>query len=617
MRISTLIAGALLGTSYLGTVAASQPATPTPEQLARATELAQNALIVDTHIDVPIRLHEGWVDVSGSATDGEFDYPRAVQGGLNIPFMSIYTPAELAAEGENYQLANQLIDSMEALVARAPEKFVIVRSADEARAAKAAGKIGIALGMENGSPVKAKLENVQFFYDRGVRYITLAHGKSNHIADSSYDQNRQWNGLSPFGREVLAEMNRLGIIVDISHVSDEAFFQAIELSKAPVFASHSSARHFTPGFERNMSDEMIVKLAEHGGVIQVNYASSFLTREANEWQVAMAAARTAWLEETGNAADSEAAKEWAKAYRQEKPFPYATISDVADHIDHIVKLTSHENVGIGSDFDGVGDSLPVGLKDVSTYPALIAELMARGYTDEQLVAILGGNTLRVWQQVEDYARQQQAAPARPVGMANPAALYCQYLGGKDVTQTADDGGQSALCQLPGGQACDQWSLYRGGCSLDAEISQPFEYCQAAGNTPVLPVPAVDARPLLPSSLLPAMRKQGLVSADAPAEVQGAARWRCMDNRVYVCPLGANLPCEEFANLGKEPTPALQEFCAGNPDSDFIPAYVTGRATVYDWSCQAGKAIVGEQRFHADAQGYLAEFWHVLEAGQDQ
>jgi membrane dipeptidase len=616
MRISTLIAGASLGIFCLSAAAASPlaAAEPTPEQLARATELAQSAIIIDTHIDVPIRLHEGWVDVSGSATDGEFDYPRAVRGGLNVPFMSIYTPAELGGEGENYQLANQLIDSMEALVARAPEKFVIVRSPGEARAAKADGKIGIALGMENGSPVKAKLQNVQFFYDRGVRYITLAHGLSNHISDSSYDKNRQWNGLSPFGREVVAEMNRLGIIVDISHVSDEAFFQAVELSKAPVFASHSSARYFTPGFERNMSDEMIVKLAEHGGVIQINYASSFLTKEANEWQVAMAEARTAWLEETGNTADSDAAKEWAKTYREERPLPYATISDVADHIDHVVKLTSYEHVGIGSDFDGVGDSLPVGLKDVSTYPALIAELMRRGYTDEQLVAILGGNTLRVWQQVEDYAHQQQAAPANSVGMANPAALYCQYLGGKAVSQTADDGGQSALCQLPDGQACEQWALYRGSCTLNAEISQPFEFCNAIGNTPVLPVPAVDARPLLPSSLLPAMQKQGLASADSPPEVQGAARWRCMDNRVYVCPLGANLPCEEPANLGQAPGQALQDFCTTNPDSEGIPAYVTGRATVYSWSCQDGKATPGEQRFHADAQGYLAEFWHRLDAG---
>lgn len=408
MRLSIFLASSLLGLTCLSACADNQPgsADPTPEQFKKAGELAQSALIIDTHIDVPIRLHEGWVDVTGPAADGEFDYPRAVQGGLNLPFMSIYTPAEMETEGGSYQLANQLIDSMEALVARAPDKFVIVLGPDEAEAAKAAGKIGIALGMENGSPIDSKLENLQFFYDRGIRYITLTHGLSNHISDSSYDKNRQWSGLSPFGREVVAEMNRLGIMVDISHVSDEAFFQVVELSEVPVIASHSSARHFTPGFERNMSDEMIQALAKQGGVIQINYASSFVTQEANEWQATFAAARTAWEEETGNKADSDAGKAWSKAYREESPYPYASVADVADHIDHVVKLTSIENVGIGSDFDGVGDSLPVGLKDVTTYPALIAELLRRGYTEQQLIALLGGNTLRVWSEVAAHAARQ-------------------------------------------------------------------------------------------------------------------------------------------------------------------------------------------------------------------
>jgi membrane dipeptidase len=180
----------------------------------------------------------------------------------------------------------------------------------------------------------------------------------------------------------------------------------VETSKVPVIASHSSVRHFTPGFERNMSDEMIRALAAQGGIIQINFGSSFLKAETNEWYKVMGAARTAWLEETGNSAEGEEAKTWAKAYWQENNFPRASIEDVADHIDHVVALTSFESVGIGSDFDGVGDSLPTGLDDVSTYPALIAELLRRGYSEEQLVAILGGNLLRVWVLVENYARQQ-------------------------------------------------------------------------------------------------------------------------------------------------------------------------------------------------------------------
>lgn len=407
MRLSTLLAGSLLGLICLSACADSPQPDISEELLARATALAQSALIADTHIDVPYRLNEKWSDVSQATTDGEFDYPRARQGGLNLPFMSIYTPAELEATGGSFQLVNQLIDGVEALVGRAPEKFVVVRSPAEARDARQAERIGLALGMENGTPIESKLGNLQFFYDRGIRYITLAHSLSNHISDSSYDTHRQWNGLSPFGREVVAEMNRLGIMVDISHVSDEAFFQVVELSKVPVIASHSSARHFTPGFERNMSDEMIQALAEKGGVIQINFGSSFLTQEANEWQVKFAAVRTAWLEQTGNTVDNEATIAWSKTYREENPYPFASTADVADHIDHVVKLTSYEHVGIGSDYDGVGDSLPVGLKDVSTYPALIAELLQRGYSEEQLVAILGGNLMRVWAQVEQYAASRQ------------------------------------------------------------------------------------------------------------------------------------------------------------------------------------------------------------------
>jgi membrane dipeptidase len=613
MQFSKSFKGGLLGLVCVSAIVASAvwAAEPTAEQLAKAQALAQSALIVDTHIDVPIRLNEGWEDVSRATLNGDFDYPRAMQGGLNIPFMSIYTPSSTEAEGSAFQLANELIDYMEALVGRAPDKFVIVRSPADARAAKAGGKIGIALGMENGSPVKARLENVKFFYDRGVRYITLAHSMSNHISDSSYDKNRQWNGLSPFGREAVVEMNRLGIMVDVSHVSDEAFYDTLGVTQAPVIASHSSARHFTPGFERNMSDEMIVALAKQGGVIMINYGSSFLTAEANAWQTKMSEQRTAWMEETGNTADSPAAEEWGKDYREELPYPFASLSDVADHIDHVVKLVGHEYVGLGSDYDGVGDSLPTGLKDVTSYPDLIAELLLRGYSEEQITAILGGNLMRVWQQVEDFARASASMPN--VGMANPAALYCQHVGGKLVKGTDAAAGVINLCQLPDGQACEQWALYRGQCRLDAEVANPFEFCVAIGNSLILPPRGDQRGSLIPAGLREPMRAQGLVRKHASAEEPIAALWRCMDKEVYVCPLGANLPCSEPANLSQAPSAAMAEFCAVNTDADGIPAYAAGRATVYNWSCVDGKAVVGEQRFHADAQGYLREFWHRLAA----
>ncbi len=376
------------------------------DHLAQAMAITQRALIADTHVDMPYRLHDGWADVTRSQPDRNFDYPRARQGGLDLPFMSIYTPAEMEEAGGGYELANTLIDNVEALVGRAPGKFAMAHSTQDVVKARAQGMIALALGMENGSPIEGDLQKLQHFYNRGIRYITLAHSLSNHISDSSYDENRQWNGLSPFGREVVAEMNRLGIMIDVSHVSDEAFFQVMELSKAPVLATHSSARHFTPGFERNMSDEMIKALAARDGIIMINFGSSFLTDKARQWYIAMGEARDAWLAESGADPEGPEVTEWMMAYAEKDPFPYADLSDAVDHFDHVIKLVGVEYVGIGSDYDGVGDSLPTGLKDVSTYPNLVAEFLDRGYSEPDIEAILGGNLMRVWRAVEAYAAEQ-------------------------------------------------------------------------------------------------------------------------------------------------------------------------------------------------------------------
>jgi len=373
---------------------------------ATAGMLARRAMIVDTHIDVPYRLFDDWEDVTKSTVDGDFDYVRARSGGLNIPFMSIYTPAEAEEEGTSYALANQLIDSVEALVGRAPGKFVIVKTTDDAKKAMAKGLIGLAMGMENGSPIEGKLENLAFFHDRGISYITLAHALSNHISDSSYDEERKWNGLSPFGKDVVAEMNREGIMVDISHVTDEAFYQVLAISKVPVIASHSSPRHFTPGWERNMSDEMIKALAKNGGVIQINFGSSFLTQEAWEWHETMDELRTLYLEANGLDEYGDEAEQFEKDYRIEHPFPYATLDDLLANFEHVINLVGVEHVGIGSDFDGVGDSLPEGMKDVSDYPALIEVLLKREYTADVIQGIMGGNLMRVWREVEEYAKAQ-------------------------------------------------------------------------------------------------------------------------------------------------------------------------------------------------------------------
>lgn len=386
------------------------PSAPDPDVTARATELALRYTTIDTHIDVPYRLYaNNDEDISRATDGGDFDYPRARAGGLDALFMSIYIPAEVDEQGEARRFANDLIDGVQNLAENDPGKFTLATCTTDILDAKARGLIAMPLGMENGGPLKGDLENLQYFHERGIRYITLAHSKSNHISDSSYDDNEQWEGLSPFGKRLIPAMNEQGVMVDVSHISDDAFWQVIELTAVPVIASHSSLRHFTPGFRRNMSDDMVEALGRNGGVIQINYGTGFLTAEARDYATAQAAAFDALRTQQPDLSDAEIA-DFAKRYRAENPYPYATVDDVLDHIDRAVRLAGIDHVGIGSDYDGVGDSLPVGLKDVSSYPTLVAGLLARGYEDAEVEKILGGNLLRVWQAVETYAAQAGQPP---------------------------------------------------------------------------------------------------------------------------------------------------------------------------------------------------------------
>ena len=359
------------------------------------------------HIDVPHRLHDSNEDISVATEGGDFDYPRAVKGGLDAPFMSIYIPAnlEFEAEGESYKLANELIDNVESIVANNPNKFALATSPAEVRENFKNGLISLPLGMENGSPIEGKLENVQYFYERGIRYITLAHSRSNHLSDSSYDEARPNEGLSDFGKDVVREMNRLGIMVDVSHLSDDAFYDVLEVSQTPVIASHSSARYYTPGFERNMDDDMIEDMAEKGGVIFINFGSTFISQDSIENNNAYKEAVKNYIESNNldPKKDAPSIESFRKSYRQKTPFLFADREDVLDHIDHVVNLVGVDYVGLGSDYDGVGDSLPTGLKDVSTYPNLIKGLLERGYSEQDIEKMLSGNLMRVWAQVENHA----------------------------------------------------------------------------------------------------------------------------------------------------------------------------------------------------------------------
>jgi membrane dipeptidase len=373
-----------------------------------AQRLAQDAVIVDTHIDAPSGLLDHWDDLGGPAPTKDFDWPRARQGGLDVGFMSIYTSPEEDAAGKAWQVANTQIDAVEALAGRHPDKFSIVRSPRDVDRLRKGDHVLLALGMENGAPIGDDLGQLQRFFDRGVRYITLAHSANNRLADSSYAIEKKWHGLSPFGKQVVAEMNRLGIMVDASHISDEAIRDVLAASKAPVIASHSSLRHFTPGFERNISDELAKAVAAKGGVIQLAFGTGFVNREA-------AASMQAYFEAADKLArDNEAATAagkptqstdaFEKAWQDSHPYPQIHIDAVLDEIDYGVKLVGIDHIGLGSDFDGVSGHLPVELRSVADYPNLVAGLQARGYADADIRKILGGNLLRVWRAVEDVAR---------------------------------------------------------------------------------------------------------------------------------------------------------------------------------------------------------------------
>lgn len=384
-------------------------AAPAVAADSAAQKLAQDAVIVDTHIDAPGVLRDNWADLGKASAKFEFDYPRARQGGLDVAFMSIYTSAKQDDDGSAWQVANEMIDSVEALAARNPDKFALLRSPKDVdklltSGLRQGGRVLLPLGMENGAPLGGDLSQVQFFFDRGVRYITLAHSAANRIADSSYGVERKWHGLSPFGKQVVAEMNRLGIMVDVSHISDESARETIALSRAPVIASHSAFRHFTPGFERNISDELAKAVAEKGGVVQIPFGIAFVNpKSAADTQAHFRAInelnkRNEALKAAGKPLESKDAFEdaWAKAH----PAPPTKIDAVLDQVDYAVKLIGADHVGIGSDFDGVSGELPDGLRTVADFPNLVEGLQARGHKDEDIRKILGGNLLRVWAAVE-------------------------------------------------------------------------------------------------------------------------------------------------------------------------------------------------------------------------
>jgi len=378
----------------------------------RAAKLHREAIVVDTHIDTPQRFLDEDFDLTPRDPKGHIDLPRMKEGGLDAGFMSIYVDMRRHQGLEATRRALQLIDSVNQQVARHPDQLVLATSAADVRRAHKQKKIALLMGMEGGTPIADDLRLLRLFYQLGVRYMTLTHGLANNWADSSTDEPKH-NGLTDFGKEVVREMNRLGMLVDISHVSDKAFYDALEISQAPMIASHSSCRALCK-HPRNMTDEMIKALAAKGGVIQINYHIGFLDQtyaDAYEKIAPELRARMRALAEQYKDDDhalSEAREALFKDYQAQ--LPKVSWERVVEHVDHAVRLVGPDHVGLGSDFDGA--TMPEGLNDVSYLPRLTQALLDRGYREKDIKKILGGNTLRVLEEAERVAARLQADSAR-------------------------------------------------------------------------------------------------------------------------------------------------------------------------------------------------------------
>ncbi len=366
-------------------------------------------IVIDTHTDTPMRLVNRYFNLAEKheAPESRVDFPRLHEGSVNAVFFALYTgqrertPANYQ---EAYDMANRMLDSTNAQVERNTDMVELAYSTDDIIRLSDHNKTAICIGMENGFPLAKDISRISEFYNKGVRYITLCHSQNNDICDSSTDRaGAEHNGLSDYGREVVTEMNRLGMIVDVSHISDKSFFDVIEISKAPVIASHSSVRSVCD-HPRNMNDEMIKALAAKGGVIQICILSSYIAEEdtTSDNYLKLEELRIKYNNWQYNS-EAERREAWAAYDSINRHYPPVLpgVSEAVDHIDYVVNLVGVDHVGIGSDFEGGGGLADC--NDVSEFPAFTAELLKRGYTEEEIAKIWGGNFLRVFKAVEDIA----------------------------------------------------------------------------------------------------------------------------------------------------------------------------------------------------------------------
>ena len=367
----------------------------------QANRLTHSAIVIDTHDDTTQRLLDPHFDLAARHSEGNIDIPRMRDGGLSAIFFSIWIPGKILGPEAVKQAVVQ-IDAVRETVRKHPNDLVLATSADDIRAAHAQGEIAALMGVEGGHMMGNDLAVLRTFAALGVRYMTLTHMENNEWADSSTAK-PEHNGLTDFGRNVVLEMNRLGIIVDVSHVSDKTFYDALSVSKAPVFASHSSCRALCNA-ARNMTDDMMRDLAKHGGVIQINYHVGFLSQEFRDYENAHPNAEKEINDEvTKRCGGNEACKLTAgdqivREFMESGKLPKVNWTVIVDHIDHAVKVAGIDHVGLGSDFDGA--VMPIGMQDVTHLPQITDALLKKSYSESDIRKILGENTLRVLADVQ-------------------------------------------------------------------------------------------------------------------------------------------------------------------------------------------------------------------------
>jgi membrane dipeptidase len=416
------LASVFLLTSFVLAQSAPPPAAPDPlpplDVSPAALKLHRSAIVLDTHIDTTQRLMQPDWDFFarhappapgagfGPTAGNHVDYPRMREGGLNAAFFSIYMAGTIKGP-EAVTRALAQIDRVRNLAEQHPDKFALCATAAEVRRAVKQGKVAVLMGVEGGYIIGNSLPVLRNYARLGVRYLTLSHGVNTEWSDSSSEAPLH-NGLTDFGKEVVRELNRSGVMVDISHVSDKTFWDALEVSQAPLIASHSSVRALS-GHPRNMTDEMIKALAAKGGVIQINYLATYLSDElyrAGEAVRPHIDAKRAELEKLyPGPENAQKRRTELAAFRAQFPMPAVSWEKIVEHIDHVVKLVGPRHVGLGSDFDGA--TMPQGMEDVTRLPKITDALLKKGYKPADIRGILGGNLLRVMEEVERVAGRMQ------------------------------------------------------------------------------------------------------------------------------------------------------------------------------------------------------------------